>query len=86
MASTNLFTYNTFEYAGEVEQRIGKWSVRVRALRREQDKFYQDSFVSPQTGVDPTTLLARYNRRRNQGGIDRTGVDGAPWEFLQPLR
>lgn len=75
LPSTSLFTYNTFEYAGEVEQRIGGWSVRVRALRREQDKFYQDAFVSPLTGVNPATLTARYNRRRNQGDIDRTGVD-----------
>lgn len=71
----NLFTYNTTEYAAEVEQRIGKWAVRVRGLRREQDKFYRDSFVSPNTGVNPATLTARYNRRRNQGDFDRNGVD-----------
>lgn len=75
LPSWNLFTYKTTEYAAEIEQRFGKWSVRVRGLRREQDKLYMDSFVTPLTGVDPVTLTATYNRRRNQGDIDRNGID-----------
>lgn len=71
----NLFTDKTLEYAVEAEQRIGAWSLRVRALHRNIPRFWMDAFVSPGTGVDPATLTAAYNRRRSDGENGKTAVD-----------
>jgi len=71
----NLFTDRPLEYAAEVEQRIGAWSVRVRGLHRDIERFWMDAFVSPGTGVDPATLTATYNRRRSDGVNGKTAFD-----------
>lgn len=84
-ADWNLFLDKTEEAAAEVEQSIGDWSIRVRALQRKQDKFYTDAFVSPGTGVDPVTLTARYNRRRSDSEFKKRGVDAyvtGPFQLL----
>lgn len=47
----------------------------MRGLHRDGDKFFIDAFVSPLTGVDPTTLTATYNRRRADGQNDKTAID-----------
>jgi outer membrane receptor for ferric coprogen and ferric-rhodotorulic acid len=75
LPSWNLFKDKTAEYAGEVEQRVGAWSLRVRGLQRDGEKFYTDAFVSPGTGVDSKTLTATYNRRRAEGEGDKTALD-----------
>lgn len=71
----NLFTDKPVEYAGEIEQRIGAWSLRVRGLHRDIERFWMDAFVSPGTGVDPATLTAAYNRRRSDGVNGKTALD-----------
>ncbi len=71
----NIFTDNTTEFAAEVQQRVGKWTLQVRALHRDIPRFFMDAFVSPGTGVDPVTLTARYNRRRTDGENEKTALD-----------
>ena len=71
----NLFVDKTVEYAGEVKQRIGDWSVVVRALHRDIPRSYMDAFIAPGTGVDPVTLTAAYVNRRSAGENGKTAVD-----------
>lgn len=71
----NLFTDTTIEYAAEVEQRIGRWTLKVRALEREIPRFWMDAFIQPGTGVDPATLTATYVNRRSDGENGKQAVD-----------
>jgi Outer membrane receptor for ferric coprogen and ferric-rhodotorulic acid len=71
----NLFTETTVEYAGEVQQRVGRWSLVVRALQREIPRAWEDAFIRPGTGVDPVTLTAEYVNRRSRGENGKTAVD-----------
>lgn len=75
LPSWNLFKETTVEYAGEVKQQIGDWSVVVRALRRDIPRQFQDAFIQPGTGVDPATLTAVYVNRRSEGENRKTSVD-----------
>ncbi|WP_374599146.1 TonB-dependent siderophore receptor [Sphingosinicella sp.] len=71
----NLFTDTTIEYAAEVEQRIGQWTLKVRALERQIPRFWMDAFIQPGTGVDPVTLTATYVNRRSDGENGKQAVD-----------
>lgn len=75
LPSWNLFTETTTEYAGEIKQQIGDWSVVVRGLHRDIPRAWQDAFIRPGTGVDPVTLTAEYVNRRSQGVNGKTSVD-----------
>ncbi|PKP94973.1 MAG: hypothetical protein CVT77_00815, partial [Alphaproteobacteria bacterium HGW-Alphaproteobacteria-16] len=75
LPSWNLFTETTTEYAGEVKQQLGEWSVVVRALHRHIPRAWEDAFIRPTTGVDPVTLTAEYVNRRAQGVNGKTAVD-----------
>lgn len=75
LPSWNLFTETTVEYAGEVQQRVGAWSLVVRALRRDIPRAWEDAFIRPGTGVDPVTLTAEYVNRRSAGVNGKTAVD-----------
>lgn len=71
----NIFTDTTSEYAAEVEQRIGRWTLKVRALEREIPRNWMDAFIRPNTGVDPDTLTATYVNRRTRGENGKQAVD-----------
>jgi len=71
----NLFTDTTIEYAAEIEQRIGQWTVKMRALQRDIPRFWMDAFIQPGTGVDPATLTATYVNRRSDGKNGKRAVD-----------
>ncbi|WP_293975361.1 TonB-dependent siderophore receptor [Sphingomonas sp.] len=71
----NLFTETTVEYAGEVKQRLGDWSLVVRALHRDIPRAWEDAFIRPGTGVEPVTLTAEYVNRRSSGENGKTAVD-----------
>ena len=71
----NLFTFESSEVAAELKQRLGRWTIQLRAMSQDQDKFYTDAFISPRTGVDADTLTAQYNRRRGDLDYDKRGVD-----------
>jgi outer membrane receptor for ferric coprogen and ferric-rhodotorulic acid len=71
----NIFTDTTVEYAAEVEQRIGRWTLKVRALEREIPRSFVDAFIQPGTGVDPATLTATYVNRRSDGENGKRAVD-----------
>ncbi|WP_429594093.1 TonB-dependent siderophore receptor [Sphingomonas zeicaulis] len=71
----NRFTESTTEYAGEVQQKIGDWSLVVRALHRDIPRAWEDAFVRPGTGVDPATLTAEYVNRRSRGENGKSAVD-----------
>lgn len=75
LPSWNLFTETTTEYAGEVKQQLGNWSVVVRALHRDIPRAWVDAFIRPGTGVDPVTLTAEYVNRRARGVNGKTAVD-----------
>ncbi|MDV3458316.1 TonB-dependent siderophore receptor [Sphingomonas sp. HF-S4] len=75
LPSSNRFTETTTEYAGEVKQQIGDWSVVVRALHRDIPRAWEDAFIQPGTGVDPDTLTAHYVNRRSRGVNGKTAVD-----------
>lgn len=75
LPSWNLFTETTVEYAGEVQQRIGDWSLVVRGLHRDIPRAWKDAFIRPSTGVDPLTLTAEYVNRRSRGENGKTAVD-----------
>ncbi|MET1755766.1 TonB-dependent siderophore receptor [Novosphingobium sp. RD2P27] len=85
LPSWNLFTETAVEYAGEVKQRLGKWSIVVRALHRDIPREFADAFIRPGTGVDPETLTAEYVNRRSRGENGKTAVDAyaaGPFTFL----
>lgn len=71
----NLFTETTIEYAAEVQQRLGDWSLTVRALHRDIPRAWEDAFIRPGTGVDPLTLTAEYVNRRSKGENGKTALD-----------
>ena len=75
LPSWNLFAETTTEYAGEVKQQVGKWSLVVRALQREIPREWEDAFIQPGTGVDPVTLTAAYVNRRSKGENGKTALD-----------
>ncbi|MBB4633632.1 TonB-dependent siderophore receptor [Sphingosinicella soli] len=71
----NLFTDTTVEYAAEVEQRFGRWALKVRALERDIPRAWMDAFIQPGTGVDPDTLTANYVNRRSDGQNRKQALD-----------
>ncbi|MEG3086739.1 TonB-dependent siderophore receptor [Sphingomonas sp. PB4P5] len=71
----NVFADTTTEYAAEVQQRIGKWSLVVRGVRREIPRNWADAFIMPGTGVDPVTLTATYVNRRSEVENGKRAVD-----------
>lgn len=75
LPSWNQFTEQTVEYAGEVQQAVGNWSVVVRGLHRDIPRAWEDAFIQPGTGVDPVALTAVYVNRRSQGVNGKTAVD-----------
>jgi outer membrane receptor for ferric coprogen and ferric-rhodotorulic acid len=75
LPSWNQFTETTTEYAGEVKQEVGDWSLVVRALHRDIPRAWEDAFIRPGTGVDPITLTAEYVNRRSRGVNGKTAVD-----------
>jgi outer membrane receptor for ferric coprogen and ferric-rhodotorulic acid len=75
LPSWNKFTETTTEYAGEIKQQLGDWSLVVRGLHRDIPRAWEDAFVRPGTGVDPVTLTAEYVNRRSQGVNGKTSVD-----------
>ena len=75
LPSWNKFTETNTEYAGEIKQQLGDWSVVVRALHRDIPRAWADAFVRPGTGVDPVTLTAEYVNRRSRGVNGKTSVD-----------
>lgn len=75
LPSSNLFAETTTEYAGEVKQQVGTWSLVVRGLHRDIPRAWEDAFVRPGTGVDPDTLTAEYVNRRSAGENGKTAVD-----------
>lgn len=75
LPSWNLFTDTTIEYAAELEQHVGAWTLAVRALHRDIPRFWMDGYIDPGTGVDPATLTATYTRRRWDGANGKTAVD-----------
>ncbi|TZG25641.1 TonB-dependent siderophore receptor [Sphingomonas montanisoli] len=75
LPNTNLFTETTTEYAGEVKQQLGDWSLVVRGLHRDIPRAWHDAFIRPGTGVDPVTLTAEYVNRRSDGENGKTAVD-----------
>ena len=75
LPSWNKFTETTTEYAGEIKQQLGDWSVVVRGLHRDIPRAWEDAFVRPGTGVDPVTLTAEYVNRRSRGVNGKTSVD-----------
>lgn len=75
LPSWNRFAESIVEYAVEAEQRIGEWRLVARALDRRIPRFFQDAFIAPNTGVNPTTLTAAYVRRRTDGENGKTALD-----------
>jgi outer membrane receptor for ferric coprogen and ferric-rhodotorulic acid len=75
LPSWNLFTETTTEYAGEVKQQVGRWSLVVRGLHRDIPRAWEDAFIQPGTGVDPVTMTAVYVNRRSKGENGKTAVD-----------
>lgn len=75
LPSWNQFTETTTEYAGEVKQQVGDWSLVVRGLHRDIPRAWEDAFIRPGTGVDPATLTAEYVNRRSRGVNGKTAVD-----------
>lgn len=75
LPSWNQFTETTTEYAGEVKQQLGDWSLVVRGLHRDIPRAWEDAFIRPGTGVDPVTLTAEYVNRRSRGVNGKTAVD-----------
>ncbi len=75
LPSWNKFTESTTEYAGEIQQKVGKWSLVVRALHRDIPRAWEDAFIQPGTGVDPATMTAVYVNRRSRGMNGKTAVD-----------
>ncbi len=75
LPSWNLFTETTIEYAAEVKQQVGNWSLVVRGLHRDIPRAWEDAFIRPGTGVDPVTLTADYVNRRSRGENGKTAVD-----------
>lgn len=71
----NIFTEKAVEYAAEVQQRVGDWSVVVRALKRDIPRSWMDAFIQPGTGVDPATLTATYVNRRSEGENGKEALD-----------
>ncbi len=71
----NIFTDTTTEYAAEFEQRVGRWTLKVRALQRDIPRFWMDAFIQPGTGVNPTTLMATYVNRKSDGENGKTALD-----------
>ncbi len=75
LPSWNNFSETVTEYAAEVQQRVGAWSVVVRALARDIPRAWQDGFIQPGTGVDPDTLTAIYVNRRSEGENGKRALD-----------
>jgi len=75
LPSWNLFADKTTEYAGEIQQRIGRWSLVVRAVRRDIARGWVDAFIMPNTGVDPVALTAVYVNRRAEAENGKDAVD-----------
>lgn len=75
LPSWNQFTDTTTEYAAEVKQRIGDWSLVVRGVRRDIPRGWVDAFIMPNTGVDPVALTAVYVNRRAQAENGKRAVD-----------
>lgn len=75
LPSWNRFNETTVEYAGEVKQEVGRWSIVARALRRDIPRDYMDAFIQPGTGVDPGTLTATYVNRKSAGENNKTALD-----------
>jgi outer membrane receptor for ferric coprogen and ferric-rhodotorulic acid len=75
LPSWNQFTETTTEYAGELKQQVGEWSIVVRALHRDIPRAWEDAFIRPGTGVDPVDLTAEYVNRRSRGTNGKTAVD-----------
>ncbi|MBB5709845.1 TonB-dependent siderophore receptor [Sphingomonas xinjiangensis] len=75
LPSWNKFAETTTEYAGEIKQQVGDWSVVVRGLHRDIPRAWADAFIEPGTGVDPVTLTAAYVNRRSRGVNGKTSVD-----------
>jgi outer membrane receptor for ferric coprogen and ferric-rhodotorulic acid len=71
----NRFADTTTEYAGEIQQRIGAWSLVVRAVDRVIPRSWVDAFVMPGTGVDPVTLTAVYVNRRSEVENGKRALD-----------
>lgn len=82
----NKYRFRTTEYSAQVRHEFeNRWVFSAKANHREQDKFWKDSFPSPNTGVDPDTMTATYTRRSSDVEIDRSGVDAyisGPFELL----
>ncbi|MDP5277449.1 TonB-dependent siderophore receptor [Sphingomonas sp. DG1-23] len=75
LPSWNRFAETTTEYAGEIKQQLGDWSMVVRGLHRDIPRAWEDAFVRPGTGVDPVTLTAEYVNRRSRGVNGKTSID-----------
>jgi len=75
LPSWNKFTDTTTEYAAEVKQQIGNWSLVVRGVRREIPRGWVDAFIMPNTGVDPVALTAVYVNRRADAENGKRAVD-----------
>ena len=75
LPSWNSFADTTTEYAGEVKQQIGDWSLVVRAVRRDIPRRWADAFIMPNTGVDPVALTAVYVNRRAEVENGKRAVD-----------
>jgi len=71
----NIFTEKTVEYAAELQQRVGDWSIVVRALKRDIPRSWMDAFIQPGTGVNPATLTATYVNRRSEGENGKEALD-----------
>ena len=75
LPSWNRFSDTTTEYAAEVKQRIGDWSLVVRGVRRDMPRGWVDAFIMPGTGVDPVALTAVYVNRRAEVENGKRAVD-----------
>lgn len=75
LPSWNVFKDTTIEYAAEVQQKVGDWSLVVRALGRDIPRSWVDAFIMPGTGVDPVTLTATYVNRRSDVENGKRAVD-----------
>jgi len=73
----NLNYYRNTEYAADIRHEFdNEWVIRGKAVTREQNKIFTDGFPTPGTGLNPVTnRFSSFNRRSNDGIIDRTGLD-----------
>ncbi|CAH0275401.1 Fe(3+)-pyochelin receptor [Pseudomonas sp. Bi70] len=73
------FAYETTEIALDLEHAFANgWQLKSKLINRTQDKFWKDAFPAPGAGagVDPDSgMIARYNRRKNDGDTERNAFD-----------